>query len=38
VAEALTSALIFMNAHYKIDGAGIRITGSPGSAGAPEAS
>ncbi len=30
VAEALTSALIFMNAHYKIPGAGIRITGTPG--------
>ena len=30
VAEALTSALIFMNARYKIDGAGIRITGEPG--------
>ncbi len=29
VAEALTSALIFMNAHYKIPGAGIRITGTP---------
>lgn len=29
VAEALTSALIFMNARYKIDGAGIRITGEP---------
>lgn len=33
IAEALTSALIFMNGHYKIDGAGIRITGTPGSAG-----
>jgi hypothetical protein len=32
VAEALTSALIFMNGRYKIDGAGIRITGTPGSA------
>ncbi len=32
VAEALTSALIFMNGKYKIDGAGIRITGTPGSA------
>jgi NADPH-dependent F420 reductase len=32
IAEALTSALIFMNRHYKIDGAGIRITGTPGSA------
>jgi len=32
VAEALTSALIFMNNRYKIDGAGIRITGTPGSA------
>lgn len=29
VAEALTSTLIFMNARYKIDGAGIRITGEP---------
>ena len=29
VAEALTSALIFINAHYKIDGAGIRVTGTP---------
>ncbi len=27
VAEALTSALIFINGKYKIDGAGIRITG-----------
>lgn len=26
-AEALTSILIFMNKHYKVDGAGIRITG-----------
>lgn len=34
VAEALTSALIFMNNRYKIDGAGIRITGTPGSAAA----
>ena len=33
VAEALTSALIFMNARYRIDGAGLRITGAPGSAG-----
>jgi len=33
VAEALTSALIFMNARYRIDGAGVRITGTPGSAG-----
>jgi len=32
VAEALTSALIFMNNRYKIAGAGIRITGTPGSA------
>ena len=32
VAEALTSALIFMNNRYKIAGAGIRITGAPGSA------
>lgn len=28
IAEALTSGLIFMNAKYKIDGAGIRITGT----------
>jgi len=33
VAEALTSTLIFMNNRYKIAGAGIRITGTPGSAG-----
>lgn len=32
VAEALTSVLIFLNKRYKIDGAGIRITGMPGSA------
>lgn len=32
IAEALTSGLIFMNGKYKIDGAGIRITGTPGSA------
>jgi hypothetical protein len=32
VAEALTSALIFINARYKIPGAGIRITGDPGEA------
>lgn len=32
VAEALTSTLIFINGHYKIDGAGLRITGKPGSA------
>ncbi len=32
VAEALTSTLIFINGHYKIDGAGIRISGSPGPA------
>ncbi len=31
VAEALTSVLIFLNKNYKIDGAGIRITGEPGS-------
>jgi NADPH-dependent F420 reductase len=31
VAEALTSALIFINANYKIDGAGICITGTPNS-------
>jgi NADPH-dependent F420 reductase len=36
VAEALTSTLIFMNARYKIDGAGIRMTGEPGSANAEE--
>ena len=29
VAEALTSLLIFINGSYKIDGAGIRITGTP---------
>lgn len=29
VAEALTSVLIFMNRRYKIEGAGIRITGEP---------
>ena len=34
VAEALTSTLIFINARYRIDGAGIRITGmSPGAGG-----
>jgi NADPH-dependent F420 reductase len=33
VAESLTSVLIFMNRFYKIDGAGMRITGEPGSAG-----
>lgn len=33
VSEALTSVLIFMNNRYKIPGAGIRITGEPGSAG-----
>lgn len=27
VSEGMTSILIFMNAHYKIDGAGMRITG-----------
>ena len=32
VAEALTSSLIFINARYRIDGAGIRLTGKPGSA------
>ncbi len=31
-AEALTSILITLNRRYKIDGAGIRITGTPGSA------
>lgn len=30
IAEATTSALIFMNGHYKIHGAGLRITGAPG--------
>ena len=30
VAETLTSVLIFMNRLYKINGAGIRITGEPG--------
>jgi len=29
IAEAMTSALIFMNGHYKIHGAGLRITGAP---------
>ena len=29
VAEALTSSLIFINGHYKIPGAGIRISGAP---------
>jgi NADPH-dependent F420 reductase len=29
VAEAMTSSLIFINNRYKIDGAGIKITGSP---------
>ena len=33
VVEAMTSSLIFMNNRYKIDGAGLRITGKPGSAG-----
>ncbi|MDP6816399.1 MAG: NADPH-dependent F420 reductase [Alphaproteobacteria bacterium] len=33
VAEALTSTLIFINNRYKIAGAGIRISGTPGSAG-----
>ena len=33
VAEAMTSSLIFMNNRYKIDGAGLRITGKPGSVG-----
>ena len=33
VAGAMTSSLIFMNNRYKIDGAGLRITGKPGSAG-----
>jgi NADPH-dependent F420 reductase len=31
-AEALTSVLIFINKHYGIDAAGIRITGRPGAA------
>ena len=35
VAEALTSALIFINKRYGIDGAGIRIVGEPGSAHDP---
>lgn len=30
VAESLTSILIFINGSYKINGAGIRITGTPG--------
>ncbi len=29
-AEAMTSVMIFINRHYKIDGASIRITGEPG--------
>ncbi len=29
-AEALSSVLIFLNRHYKLEGAGIRITGTPG--------
>lgn len=33
VAEGLTSILIFLNGSYKINGAGIRISGTPGSAG-----
>lgn len=32
VAEAMTSVLITLNRHYKIPGAGFRITGTPGSA------
>jgi NADPH-dependent F420 reductase len=32
-AEALTSVLIFLNKAYKIDGAGIRITGTPAADG-----
>lgn len=32
IAEALTSALIFINGQYKIPGAGIRITGNPSQA------
>jgi hypothetical protein len=35
VAEAFTSALIFINGHYKVAGAGFRLTGVPGSAAAP---
>lgn len=31
VAEAMTSVLIFINARYKIEGAGIRISGTPNS-------
>ena len=30
VAESLTSALIFINRHYKIEGSGLRITGAVG--------
>ena len=33
VAEALTSVLIFMNNRYGIDGAGIRVTGTPTKSG-----
>lgn len=33
VGEALTSVLIFLNRRYKIDGAGIRITGMPQATG-----
>ena len=33
VAEGLTSVLIFLNGRYRIDGAGIRITGTAGSTG-----
>ncbi|MCC6304890.1 MAG: NADPH-dependent F420 reductase [Rhodobacteraceae bacterium] len=33
VAEGLTSILIFLNGTYGFDGAGIRITGTPGAAG-----
>lgn len=35
VAEALTSVLIFINGRYGIEGAGLRITGTPGAAGKP---
>ncbi len=33
VSEPLTSVLIFMNRYCRIDGAGVRLTGEPGSAG-----
>jgi hypothetical protein len=34
VAETLTSVLLFINRDYGIDGAGFRITGTPGKDGA----